>query len=118
VILKAYGGKSSKIKDILRIYNSKKYALLSTPEMIIEAMDSSKNSVDIGVNLEDVLCEVIELTAYVQAKVKHSLLDATFGEIVNQQGLFDPCVDINENRALFMQYAFKGVVKHHILFSK
>lgn len=86
--------------------------------MIIQAMDSSKTSVDIGVNLEDVLCEVIELTTYVQAKVSHSLLDATFGEIVNQQGLFDPCLNINEKRGLFVLYSYKGIIKHHILFSK
>lgn len=74
-----------------------------------------ERNLDIGLNLDDPLCEIAEITAYVQNTVSHSMIDASYYEIVNQQGLYDPCIDISTPKKVFILYSYKGIVRSEIL---
>ncbi|KAL4483245.1 hypothetical protein ABPG74_019271 [Tetrahymena malaccensis] len=116
VILKAYGGHKRKIQNIQKVFKSKENKL---PYLVNE--DIVKNAlnrqIDIGLDLEDILCEVVEITPYIQNIVTHSYIDQTYTEIANQQGLFNPCIEVTTPTAIFIQYSYKGVVNDIVISS-
>ncbi|KAL4490451.1 hypothetical protein ABPG72_002661 [Tetrahymena utriculariae] len=116
VILKAYGGQKRKIQNIYKIFQSKENKL---PYLVNE--DIVKNAInrqiDVGLDLEDILCEVVEITPYIQNLVNHSYIDLTYTEIAKEQGLFNPCIEVTTPTAIYIQYSYKGVVNDIIISS-